>query len=98
MAKKNNIDIYFFLQPTPFARKNPAGIEISYHNLEEAKLARKIYKNISTNINLENFYDISNIFDNYSEQFFYDYAHLSRKGNLVIAEKIFEIVNKKIKQ
>ena len=98
LAKKNKIDIYFFLQPTPFARKNPVGIEISYHNLDEAKLARKVYRNISTKINLENFYDISNVFDNYSEQFFYDYAHLSRKGNLVIAEKILQILNKNIKQ
>ena len=98
LAKNYKIDVYFFLQPAPFSRKNPVGIEKKYHNLEEANLAREIYKNILSKINQENFYDISNIFDDYSEQFFYDYAHLSRKGNLVIAEKIFEILNKNLKQ
>ncbi len=79
-------------------RRNPVGIEIDYHNLEEASFVREIYKNISTKIKIKNFYDISNVFDNHSEHFFYDYAHLSKKGNLVISEKIFEILNKNIKQ
>ena len=97
LAKNHNIKVYFFLQPAPFSRKNPVGIEVLHHKTEEANFAREIYKNISTNIDLKNFYDISNIFDNYSEQFFYDYAHLSRKGNLVVSEKIFEILNRNIK-
>ena len=98
LAKNHKIDVYFFLQPAPFSRKNPVGIEALHHKTEEANFAREIYEKISTNIDLRNFYDISNIFDNYSEQFFYDYAHLSRKGNLVISEKIFEILNRNINQ
>ncbi len=96
IAKEYNIDIYFFLQPAAFSRKNPIGIEKKYHNIDEAKIARQIYEKISSEIKIKNFYNISDIFDDYDEQFFYDYAHLSRKGNLVVSEKIYKILKENI--
>jgi len=92
IAELYNVKVFFFLQPAPFSRKNPVGIEKKHHKLESAKIARDVYKKLTNKISKNNFYDLSKIFDSNSDQFFYDYAHLSKKGNLVISNKMYEII------
>jgi hypothetical protein len=96
IAEDHNINVYFFLQPAAFSRKNPLGIETKFHNSEKSDQARQIYKKIKNNIKIVNFYDISDVFDNYLDQYFYDYAHLSRKGNEIVSDKIYEVIKKSI--
>ena len=96
IANLQNLKIFFYLQPASFSRKNPIGIEQVHHSTSNSKIARKVYKMIRQKINISNFHDLSNIFDTYDEQFFYDHGHLGKKGNLVISDEIYKIVfNKK---
>ncbi len=92
IAKLYDVKVFFFLQPAPFSRKNPIGIEKKHHNSKNAETARNIYKKLRKEIQMKNFYDLSHIFNNYPEQFFYDHAHLSKGGNLIISEEIYKII------
>ena len=47
---------------------------------------------IKQEITLSNFYDLSNIFDSYEDQFFYDHGHFGKKGNLIISDKMYKII------
>jgi hypothetical protein len=92
IANLNNIEIFFHLQPTTFSRKNPVGIEQKHHSTNNSKTAREVYNMIKQEITLSNFYDLSNIFDSYEDQFFYDYGHFGKKGNLIISDKMYKII------
>ncbi len=92
IAKLYNVKIFFFLQPASFSRKNPVGIEKKHHETENAEIARSVYQKLTNKISKNNFYDLSMVFDAYSEQFFYDNAHLNKKGNLVISSEMYKII------
>ena len=92
IARLYNVKVFFFLQPAPFSRNNPVGIEKKYHDTKNAEIARRVYKNLTNKISKNNFYDLSMVFNNYSEQYFYDFAHLSKKGNLIVSSEMYKII------
>ena len=92
IANLNNIEIFFYLQPTSFSRKNPVGIEKKSHSTKNSETAREVYNMIKQEITTKNFYDLSDIFDSSQDQFFYDHGHLSKKGNLVISDRMYKTI------
>ena len=80
------------MQPAAFSRENPVGVEIEHHAKKNSQRAREIYSLIIKKTNQSSFYDLSNIFDDYNDQFFYDYAHLSKKGNVIVANRMYDII------
>jgi hypothetical protein len=92
IANLHEVKIFFYLQPTAFSRKNPMGVEKTYHSTKNSETAREVYKMIRQEITTKHFYDLSSIFDTSNDQFFYDHGHLSKKGNLVISDKIYKTI------
>ena len=65
-------------------------------NIDNNTLIKAFYEKISKN-NLDNFYDLKNVFDSTKDQTFLDMGHLNKGGNFIIAEyianKIYEKIN-----
>jgi len=82
----------YLLQPMTFTRKNKNSVEVNYEGAW-GEVGRTVYKGILAG-QKDNpyFYDISNVFDDNSEQLFYDIGHLGDKGNLLVGEKIAELI------
>ena len=82
----------YLLQPMTFTRKNKNIVEVNYEGAR-GEVGRTVYKGIIAD-QKDNpyFYDISNVFDDNSEQLFYDIGHLGDKGNLLVGEKIADLI------
>ena len=65
-------------------------------NIDNNTLIKAFYEKILKN-NLNNFYDLKNVFDSTKHQTFLDLGHLNKDGNFIIAEyianKIYEKKN-----
>ena len=91
-----NIQTYFFLQPMAFTKLNPIGEEKKFYNSHFGNIGRKIYQLIRLNENNnKDFYDISDVFNNSKKEIFYDNGHVGATGNIIIANRIGEILLKK---
>jgi len=96
----------FFWQPSLFTKKQLTEFEASEKqvNIRYAEILAAVHSKIAgfSELNKANgFYDISDIFDDQSEGLYLDFAHVSEKGNQIIAEamapEIIEVIKAKYK-
>jgi len=72
---------------------------VFFQPLGEPKIGRdfkKFYVSVSSEIEaikLHSFYNISDVFDKQSEDYYLDGCHLNKDGNLIVAKKIFSILH-----
>jgi lysophospholipase L1-like esterase len=65
------------------------------------KSAKKLYQSVDRMLREEdmlNFYNLSDVLKGRKETFYIDYCHLSEKGNQVVGEKIYSIIEKDFMQ
>jgi len=98
--KRSNSSFMTFLQPLIINTEKQLTEEEEKikknQNIDNNTLIKAFYEKILKN-NLNNFYDLKNVFDSTKHQTFLDLGHLNKDGNFIIAEyianKIYEKIN-----
>lgn len=75
-----------------FFESDPIGF-----NMENKLLDQLYLKSKSLEDKCVSTHDLTNIFNGISEPIFYDQSHLNEYGNKIVADKIFELIDQKIK-
>ena len=54
------------------------------------------YSEALKDLDCKNVVDFTNVFDNINNPIYYDEGHVTDNGNLIIAEKMFEVIKTKM--
>lgn len=94
-----NKKIFFFIQPNLITSKkklsNYEKIVINNRDENKKNFCKIFHQKLENKIfRINNVYNLNNIFDHRNDTIFIDDAHIGDKGNLIVANKIFDIVSK----
>ncbi len=99
VLKEYGIKGYFFLQPWLGTKKNLSSIEYMYtltkRYADQNKTMQKLYHGFYQNKfeqNNDNFFCLSNIFDDEQDDIYMDIYHVIEKGNKIIADAVYNRV------
>jgi hypothetical protein len=96
LGKDYGFVAYFIMQPTLFTKKNLSSNEKTIPHLNDKhyiNFEKLVYKESKNFLRYKkNFKNISNIFDNEKSTIYFDDHHMSSKGNLLVAKKIFQFL------
>ena len=96
LGKDYGFVAYFIMQPTLFTKKNLSSNEKTIPHLNDKhyiNFEKLVYKESKNFLRYKkNFKDMSNIFDNEKSTIYIDDHHMSSKGNLLVAKKIFQFL------
>ncbi|MFC1811224.1 SGNH/GDSL hydrolase family protein [Thermodesulfobacteriota bacterium] len=100
ICKEFDIKPFFILQPMLFTKAKLTEFEqkfITKSNIGTIKFMKKFYEMVRERMkNNDDFYDLSDIFNDSQRNDFFDLGHIGPYTGIKIGEKIFEIVNKKV--
>ena len=95
LATEYNFTPIFLWQPLLFTKQSLSEYESKNVNKYAHKSFAEVGNYTDTSLfehNIESFYDLTDIFNDYNETIFVDYVHVSVKGNEIIAENVAEIL------
>lgn len=95
LSRHYNFDVYFFWQPTVWSKKILAPPETQHAERAYGKFFREVHQKLASSDPAalrNNFYNLSNIFDEEKGQIFSDSYHLLGKGNEIVADTIAELL------
>jgi lysophospholipase L1-like esterase len=102
LSEKYDFDYTFFWQPVLFVSNKVLTDEEERIRAEEVRTSpgleaffQKTYRIIQSQ-NHANLYYIADAFDQYSESIYIDSHHVSTKGNIVIAQRIYDILKNRV--
>jgi len=99
LGKEYGFKSYFIMQPTLFTKKNLSSNEKTIPNLNDKyyiNFEKLVYEESKNFLKYKkNFKDMSDIFDNEKSTIYLDDHHMSSKGNLLVAKKIFQFLESK---
>ncbi len=93
LGKEYGFTAFYFWEPVLFTKKTLSEGEkkILQNKDMDTSFGKKTYKIIGP-IKEDRFYDISNVFDNVNESIYGDWAHISDKGNEIVAERMVDLI------
>ena len=90
----------FFIQPTLFTKRTLSDFELTIPHLndkEYIEFEKMIYKAAKQKLRtLENFYDITGVFDSIDHTIYIDDHHISDKGNRIVAKSIYDLLKRNL--
>lgn len=94
LSKAYGFQYMFIWQPVLFTSSSITDEErrILFVQDENLKTLFAYTYEMADKLNIPHFYNLSHIFDNKKETFFIDDCHISEKANLIVANKIYELI------
>ena len=96
LGKDYDFVTYFIMQPTLFTKKNLSSNEKTIPHLNDKhyiNFEKLVYEESKNFLKYKkNFKDMSDIFDNEKSTIYLDDHHMSSKGYLLVAKKIFQFL------
>jgi hypothetical protein len=92
LAEVYGFKVWFFWQPIVYTRKQPTALERTF-STEYGSLMPEVYRAATTDIRGRNFaIDLSTSFDNESTSIYIDWAHVSERGNEIVAQQMYSAI------
>ena len=103
LGEKKNFKPLFFWTPTIYSKKNLTEYEkkeqdtsAKYRTFFDA-VNSKVADSLNRNLDVE-YYDFSHLFDKYEEGIFLDFAHISERGNMIMAKEMQPLVEEALEK
>ena len=98
LGKEYNFTVFYFWQPTIFTKRQLSENEKSFDPKIDENFALEVYSKIKLYNNSDNFYDISDIFEDINDSVYVDFCHISEEGNEMIADRIVNVIKEDIQK
>jgi lysophospholipase L1-like esterase len=95
LSHEYNFKYLLLWQPLVYSKKltdNEKGINMTVGNRNNDAIYKKVTEKLNQE-NISNFYDLSNVFDDYTNDSLYiDACHVTKEGNRIVADRIEKIL------